>query len=198
MTSIFTDAQLAQRDASRRLYFVSAGCLYHPQAHLVLDADETMRIALEQSMDAALQFAELSDAESRAFRDRAVAETRVVARPDGSHLFEQKERKARRRWRRPGLLHALSSTPPDMVAPPERRGELWWRTAFLRLMGVLAAAAFIVWGVRIVREGIAAFAAAGASAETFATAALGGLIGGFGAVLMYRLLQPLRPGGDFR
>ena len=116
MPSNLKNARLAQRDASRKLYFVSAGYLYHPQAHLVLDRDPTARAALEQSLEAALQFADLSDEEAADFRERAVAATRVVRKSETSYAFEQPERAPRRRRRRPGtfrLLRAVLGDPPD-------------------------------------------------------------------------------------
>ena len=191
MDSILTEAQLAQRDASRRLYFVSAGCLYHPRAHLVLDQDATARVALEQSVEAALQFAELSGEEAAAFRKRAVAATRVVRGRDGAYTFKQPERKPRRRRRQRDILRRFASSSPDTIAPPDRRSEARWRAAFLRVVGLLAAASFIVWGLRIAGQALAALDLGAASPIVVGAALVGLMIGGAGAFLLWCLIRPL-------
>lgn len=152
MHSILTEAQLAQRDASRRLFFVSAGCLHHPQADLVLDADPTVRLALEQSADAALQFAELSEEEAARFSRRAVAATRVVRKRDGTYAFSQPDRPPRRKWRRRDLLRRLVSSSPISVAPSERRDQMTRGATILNLIGVVATTWLAIKCVRAVQD----------------------------------------------
>ena len=191
LPSILTDAQLAQRDASRRLYFVASGCLYHPQADLVLGHDPGARAALAQSIETALSFAELSDEDAAAFRERAVAETRVARRRDGSYSFEPPERPPRRRWRWTGLFRFFISSSPISVAPTDRRAEMKSRSSFLRLLGVLAAIWLLIRGVRIFDEAVAPVMDGHHAPIEVGTAVLGVALSGIAALLLWRLARPL-------
>ena len=191
MPRILTDARLAQRDASRRLYFVAAGCLHHPEASLVLDADPTARIALEQSIEAALQFAELSEEEAHAFRERAVAATRVVQRKDKTYAFEQPEREARRRWHWRDIFRLLASSSPTALMPPKRRREVAQSVAFVRLLGVLACTWLLFRGMRIFGDALSAFLANGGTIAEVWMAATGIAVGGIAALFLIRLIRPL-------
>ena len=102
MSPAAADAHIAQRDASRKLYFLAAGCLYHPQAHLVARSDPEALPTLEQMVESALKFAELSDKEAIEFRERAVAVTRVVTTGPNSYSFEQPDRPPRRHGKTSG------------------------------------------------------------------------------------------------
>ena len=191
MPSILTNAKLAQRDVSRRLYFVASGCLYHPQAHLVLDHDPGARAALEQSIETALSFAELSDEDAAAFRERAVAETRLVRRRDGIHSFEQPKRPPRRRWRWTDIFRFFISSSPISMAPASYRAEMKSRSSFVRLLGVLAAIWLLIRGINIVDEAVAALMDGRNAPIEIGTALIGVGLGGIAALLLWRLVRPL-------
>ncbi len=188
MHSILTEAQLAQRDASRRLYFVAAGCLHHPRAGLVFDADPTARLALEQSIDAALQFAELSDDEAAQFKKRAVAATRVVRNQDGTYSFSQPDRPPRRKRTRLDFLRRLVSSSPITVAPSERRDRMTRSATFLNLVGVAATTWLAIKCVSAVQDAGSALMLA-----THAEVALLLLGAAFAAIAMLLVWNLVRP-----
>ncbi len=186
--SILNEAQLAQRDASRRLFFVAAGCLHHPRAELVFEADPTVRYALEQSVDAALQFAELSEAEVERFTRRAVAETRVVRNRDGTYSFRQPDRPPRRKWRKRDLLRCLVSSSPISVAPSERRDRMTRSAAMLNLVGVVATTWLAIKCVRAVQD--AGHMLLQGSLPEIGLLLLGAAFAAIAAILLWNVVRP--------
>ena len=157
----------------------------------MLRHDPDARAALEQSMETALSFAELSEEEAAAFRERAVAETRVVRKRDGSHAFDQPERAPRRRWRWTDLFRFFISSSPTTVAPADLRAEMRSRSAFVRLLGVLAAIWLLVRGVRTFHQAVADVMDGHHAPIEVGTAALGVALGVIAALLLWRLVRPL-------
>ena len=96
LPNVLAEAEIAQRDASRKLYFMAAGCLYHPLAHLVIKGDPVYRAELQLAIETAYKAADLSEEEAAAFRERAVAATRVVKTDAGTYAFKQPDRPPRR------------------------------------------------------------------------------------------------------
>ena len=148
----------------------------------MLSHDPGTRAAPEQRIETALSFAELSDEDAAAFRKRAVGETRVVRRRDGSYAFEQPERPPRRRWRwTDPLLHLFVA---DLGGPPDRRAEMRSRSAFVRLLGVLAAIWLLAHGSNVFNKAVAVVTHGRDAPIELGTAVLGVALGGIAALLL--------------